>query len=86
MKLVTGIEAIQSGKPWRHRNRTDFWITNDLPLRDICANELLIKQYVIKEEPKEFWINILAGQVYTELPFNIDLKDDNWIRAREVEK
>lgn len=89
MKLVTGIEAIQSGKPFRYENRTDFWITNDASLREICGNDLLIKQFIIKEEPREFWIFIDSVGEMAAYPGNYkgaDTSGDNWIRVREVEK
>ena len=90
MKLVTGIEAIQSGKPFRYENRTDFWITNDASLREICGNDLLIKQFIIKEEPREFWIYLSpengAAIAYPANYAGADFKNDRWIRVREVEK
>lgn len=91
MKLVTGIEAIQSGKPWRYHTRTDIWFINDVPLNYICGNDLLIKQFVIKEEPREFWIlpGVIKSQTVTETRKDdpVDkFEKEGWIRVREVEK
>lgn len=64
MKLVTGIEAIQSGKPFRKvvelpGNRICFgewFIPNDI--YTFTVGSLREKTYEIKPEPREFWLEI----------------------------
>ena len=87
MKLVTGIEAIQSGKPWKHKDDTG-WIDNDT-LVHIMPRHVLEKIWVIKEEPREFWIFTPSSGdmfVYTGDYKGADFSGDNWIRVREIEK
>jgi hypothetical protein len=59
-KLVTGIEAIASGKRWKHRT-SDSWIS-----RNTCIgfnSEAICKQeFVIEPEPREFWVEIVEGK------------------------
>ena len=85
MKLVTGIEAIQSGKPWKHRD-CDDWMDQDVRLGCITSSLLLKKEFIIKEEPREFWIRVDS----VGFPVCISTEDKSqlsgWIRVREVEK
>jgi hypothetical protein len=83
MKLVTGIEAIQSGKPFKYKDCND-WLSPDGCLGGVTSSDLLRKEFIIKEEPREFWINILAGQVYEGDPINVDVSGRGWIRVREI--
>lgn len=85
MKLVTGIEAIQSGWPFKLVPDTEWTYPSSI-IGQVTPRELLEKIWVLKEEPREFWLNMLAGTIHTEKPFNIDICDGNWIRVREVEK
>lgn len=86
MKLVTGIEAIQSGKPWKHRSY-DCWLTDNILLSNLTSLELRKKEFLIKEEPREFWINIDTGKaIPTDHLRSANIKTDNWIKVREVEK
>lgn len=89
MKLVTGIEAIQSGKPWKHRSY-DCWLTDNILLSNLTSLELRKKEFLIKEEPREFWINIDGAHwtVYGADYFVKTIQTDKgeWIRVREVEK
>lgn len=91
MKLVTGIEAIQSGKPWKDRLGTE-WIEPNCTTRTFTPKYLMEKEFIIKEELREFWINASLtdkGCEHCGMPITstkiIDDKD-NWIRVREVEK
>lgn len=90
MKLVTGIEAIQSGKPWKHKD-VESWIFDETALTWINPKDLREKMFVIKEEPREFWINASLtdkGCEHCGMPISstkiID-DGDNWIRVREVD-
>ena len=87
MKLVTGIEAIQSGKPFRFKDDSAY-VDNDTLLH-IMPKLLLEKAWVIKEEPREFWIDISMPncvQMFSVDTFGVDFSGDNWIRVREIEK
>lgn len=90
MKLVTGIEAIQSGKPFRPSGSNGRWIQPDDGLGSINAADLHKKGFIIKEEPREFWINIDGAHwtVYGADYFVKTIQTDKgeWIRVREVEK
>lgn len=89
MKLVTGIEAIQSGKPFRPSGSNGRWIQPDDGLGSINSADLLKKGFIIKEEPREFWIDISKPSCLHMYPidtFGVDFSGDNWIRVREVEK
>ena len=92
MKLVTGIEAIQSGKPWKHKSY-DGWMTDSMYIEGFTSEDLRKKEFIIKEEPREFWIR--AGDIdktckYCGTPISsTDLNlvaEGNWIRVREVDK
>lgn len=86
MKLVTGIEAIQSGKPWKHQVY-NYWVIDNAKASHLTLGELLKKEFIIKEEPREFWINIDTGKaIPTDHLIAADIKADNWIRVREIEK
>lgn len=88
MKLVTGIEAIQSGKPWRHKDN-DEWIDPVSDTHLLTPRALQTRVYIIKEEPKEFWICINSDggiYAYPGTYKGADTNDDDWIRVREVEK
>lgn len=89
MKLVTGIEAIQSGKPWKHKD-VESWIYDDTTLGYITPKYLREKMFIIKEEPREFWINIDGAHwtVYGADYFVKTIQTDKgeWIRVREIEK
>lgn len=89
MKLVTGIEAIQSGKPWKHRSY-DCWLTDNILLSNLTSLELRKKEFLIKEEPREFWIYLSpengAAIAYHADYAGADFKNDRWIRVREIEK
>ena len=91
MKLVTGIEAIQSGKPFKICNdgKVSSWINPSAELGDFTPSDLLKKDFIIKEEPREFWIfNPSSGDlfVYSGDYKGADFSGDNWIRVREIEK
>lgn len=90
MKLVTGIEAIQSGKPWRDKYGNTRWIQSNDGLGSITSADLLKKDFIIKEEPREFWIYLSpengAAIAYHADYAGADFKNDRWIRVREVEK
>lgn len=86
MKLVTGIEAIQSGKPFKHQD-AGSWLDVTDKTTHFSIPLLLKKEFIIKEEPREFWINIDTGKaIPTDHLIAADIKADNWIRVREVEK
>ena len=87
-KLVTGIEAIQSGRPWKHKD-DDKWISTIDRLGVLSSMDLLKREFIIKEEPREFWIDISIPtciQMYPIDYFGVDFSGDNWIRVREVDK
>ena len=89
MKLVTGIEAIQSGKPWRNIDGTTRWIQSDDGLGSITTADLLKKEFIIKEEPREFWIDTTYPnciQMYPAGYAGADFDNDRWIKVREIEK
>jgi hypothetical protein len=93
MKLVTGIEAIQSGKPWKH-HRDESWFepNSDSPL--FTQVYLRLKEFIIKEEPREFWINASlidrdcehCGIPISSVKLNLGSQDQWMIRVREIEK
>lgn len=58
MKLVTGIEAIQSGKPFKHKwsNTESGWIHFNIGLGSITPHDLMQREFIIKQEPREFII------------------------------
>lgn len=88
MKLVTGIEAIQSGKPWKHQVY-NYWVMDNAKASHLTLGDLLKKEFIIKEEPREFWIDISKPSCIQTYPVTMNLLDtsgDNWIRVREVEK
>ena len=86
MKLVTGIDAIQSGKPWKHKDY-DEWICAGDCIGNLTSGDMMNKEFIIKEEPREFWINIDTGKaIPTDHLIAADIKADNWIRVREIEK
>lgn len=88
MKLVTGIEAIQSGKPWKHKNDTG-WIKPEEDILTFTPRYLALKEFIIKEEPREFWIDLSSTShwfAYSTQAVGDHSKDENWIRVREVEK
>ncbi len=89
MKLVTGIEAIQSGKPWKHQIY-NHWVTDNTKASHLTLGDLLKKEFIIKEEPREFWIYLSpengAAIAYHADYAGADFKNDRWIRVREVEK
>lgn len=88
MKLVTGIEAIQSGKPFKLVPDTE-WTLPDSIIGQVTAKELLEKIWIIKEEPREFWIdtsNDVFWQAFTGDYKGADTSGANWIRVREIEK
>ncbi|MDQ5884496.1 MAG: hypothetical protein QG556_836 [Pseudomonadota bacterium] len=79
MKLVTGIEAIQSGKPWK-RQEEDRWRHDDM-LVTFTSVALRRKDFIIKEEPREFWIKI--EDTFQDRG---SIQSKEWIRVREVEE
>lgn len=89
MKLVTGIEAIQSGKPWKHQIY-NHWVTDNTKASHLTLGDLLKKEFIIKEEPREFWIYLSpengAAIAYPANYAGADFKNDRWIRVREVDK
>lgn len=88
MKLVTGIEAIQSGKPWRHKDVL-AWIYDDTPLGYLKPKDLREKMFIIKEEPREFWLDISKPSCIKMYPIDcqgIDFSREEFIKVREVEK
>lgn len=90
MKLVTGIEAIQSGKPFRHVSKSfkSIWIDHcGTGMGSLSPADLLMQEFEIKPEPREFWIDIDTGKsIPTDHLSSADIRADNWIRVREVEK
>lgn len=91
MKLVTGIEAIQSGKPFKLVPDTEWTYPSSI-IGQVTPRELLEKIWVLKEEPREFWINSELtdkGCKHCGIPISstkiIDA-GNKWIRVREVEK
>ena len=80
MKLVTGIEAIQSGKPWKHKDN-DEWIEPNSCTYLLTPYALQAKVYIIKEEPREFWVRI--EDTFQDRG---SVQSKEWIRVREVEK
>lgn len=94
MKLVTGIEAIQSGKPWREASCSKGntrWIMLYDELGSITTSDLLKNEFIIKEEPREFWILPYAGDKHSVTEIRQDdpvdrFEKEGWIRVREVEK
>lgn len=90
MKLVTGIEAIQSGKSWKHKE-DDRWLSTIDCLGVISSIDLLKREFIIKEEPREFWILPYAGDKHSVTEIRQDdpvdrFEKEGWIRVREVEK
>jgi hypothetical protein len=92
MKLVTGIEAIQSGKPWKHKDN-DEWIDPDSDTQLLTPRALQTRVYIIKEEAREFWIrasDVDSGCEYCGVPIsstNLNLgTDGEWVKVREIEK
>lgn len=92
MKLITGIEAIQSGKFWKHKDWEE-WLSPYYCLGALTSADLLNKEFVIKEEPREFWIR--ASDVdktckYCGTPISITnlnlVAEGEWIRVREIEE
>lgn len=83
MKLVTGIEAIQSGKPWRHKSER-YFVEMDTPIKFTTA-QLLKKEFELKEEPREFWINVKTMTAHDIVAGQTPIGSD-WIRVREIEK
>jgi hypothetical protein len=81
MKLVTGIEAIQSGKPFKYDGEDYRWIGQENSLSSFTPNDLLKKKFIIKEEPREFWIRI--EDTFQDRG---SIQSKEWIRVREVEK
>lgn len=87
MKLVTGIEAIQSGKPWKH-HRDEAWFEPDSDSPLFTQVYLRLKQFIIKEEPREFWIfiNNKDDTLTAKHGYMKPVDPCNWIRVREIEK
>lgn len=88
MKLVTGIEAIQSGKPWKHQVY-NYWVIDNAKASHITLGDLLKKEFIIKEEPREFWIDLSGTShwfAYAVETIADRSKQDKWIRVREVEE
>ena len=91
MKLVTGIEAIQSGKPFKAKD-DESWIDKTDCLGYLSPHDLTQTKFIIKDEPREFWIFDLSEEpniTLTAYPITYqgaDTKGDRWIRVREVEK
>lgn len=91
MKLVTGIEAIQSGKPFRLIDAgggKGIWYDADTT-QSIQIKMLRIRQWEIKEEPREFWLDISKPSCVQIYPIDcqgIDFSRDEFIKVREVEK
>lgn len=83
-KLVTGIEAIQSGKLIR-RHFDEGGVSEWFNPEKGCAysfKELTTPCFEIKSEPREFWIYFDGA----ECPASISARKggDNWIKVREV--
>ena len=88
MKLVTGIEAIQSGKPFRHKD-ADGWLDVTDKTTHFSIPLLLKKEFIIKEEPREFLIDMNKPdclRAFRSDHFGTDAGGENWIRVREIEK
>ena len=92
MKLVTGIEAIQSGKPWKHQVYS-YWVIDNVKASHLTLGDLLKKEFIIKEEPREFWIrasDVDSGCEYCGVPIsstNLNLgSDGEWVKVREIEE
>lgn len=88
MKLVTGIEAIQSGKPWKDRLGTE-WIEPNCERISFTPKYLMLKEFIIKEEPREFWIDMNKSDCWRAYPIiyqGADFGRADWIRVREIEK
>jgi len=84
MKLVTGIEAIQSGKPWKDRLGTE-WIEPNCESKSFTPKYLMLKEFIIKEEPREFWVRI-EDTIRERGSMSTALQSKEWIRVREIEK
>lgn len=87
-KLVTGIEAIQSGKPWKHKDN-DEWIDPDSDTQLLTPRALQTRVYIIKEEPREFWIDTTYPNCVQLYPINYagaDFSRDEFIKVREIDK
>lgn len=88
MKLVTGIEAIQSGKSWEHKN-DDGWSDAESTLGCLTPAHLFQEVFIIKEEPREFWLDTTRPNCNSFYPVDYpgaDFSGDNWIKVREVDK
>lgn len=88
MKLVTGIEAIQSGKPWKHKDN-DEWIDPDSDTQLLTPRALQTRVYILKEEPREFWVFIGTSEGMNIYPGNYagaNTSGAQWIRVREIDK
>lgn len=90
MKLVTGIEAIQSGKPFRYcppNNVASHWMTISDGTISFTIHEFMMCSWQIKQEPREFWIFNKAVDDYIECQSVIQTvypNEDGWIKVREV--
>jgi hypothetical protein len=92
-KLVTGIEAIQSGKPFRWNNPESGVINRWIDPRDkeeminVRLHELLACKWEIKQEPREFWIevNSVGTPIVADTEeFNPSHSGTKVIKVREV--
>ncbi len=88
MKRVTGIEAIQSGKPFRHVSKSfkSIWIDHcGTGMGSLSPADLLMREFEIKPEPREFWVKIDAsGNPCTVILTEHYTNPIDWIKVREV--
>lgn len=88
MKLVTGIEAIQSGKPFRWGNDGD-WIYPHTKIDNFGFNpaDFLERNWEIKQEPREFWYNLRTRVLLANVGIQAEEEfpaSEGWIKVREV--
>ena len=92
MKLVTGIEAIQSGKRFRYvpiysELRPTEWMSIESGfVKTITPAHILESRWEIEQKPREFWVHPERLIIYTDDALRADdnPKTHGWIKVREV--
>ena len=89
MKLVTGVEAIQSDKPIRKHHQgkpIGEWFRPEFGDR-FTFTELTTPCFEIEQDPREFWVNPSKGTMVSEVG-EVKMSDfskrEGWIKVREV--
>lgn len=96
MKLVTGIEAVRSGRPFRFVFKESgkpisygSWITRTARLGNLTSEDFVSQSWEIEQEPREFWVDISSSPGGYLKACSIDHPTmepgaDGWIKCREV--